>query len=104
MVLRITKYEGSDSGAILRLDGRLITQEAALLERECAALLGSRDGVSLDLVGVSFVDRAGIKALKRLRRAGAEIRCPSGPVASVLLGAGVRLVLDAEPAAPRSRQ
>ena len=103
MVLRITRYEGSDFGAIMRLDGRLVAEEAALLERECAVLFAGPAGVSLDLVGISFVDRAGIKALKRLSRAGAEIRCPSGPVASVLVGAGVRLVLDAEPAAPRSR-
>jgi hypothetical protein len=40
--------------------------------------------LSLDLAGVSFVDRAGVEALGRLSRLGIEIRCRSGPVACVL--------------------
>jgi anti-anti-sigma regulatory factor len=96
MVLRITQNEGSDSGAVLRLEGRVVAEVAAVLEQECSELLRSLDEVSLDLVGVSFVDRAGVEVLQRLSRAGAEILCPSGPVASVLEGAGVRVTLDAD--------
>ena len=94
MVLRITRFEGSDAGAVLRLEGRIVWEWAALLESECYELLVSRDDVSLDLSGVRFVDQAGIAVLQRLSRAGAEIRCPSGPVASVLEGAGIRVQLD----------
>ena len=96
MVLRITQNEGADSGAILRLEGRVVAEVAAVLEQECSELLRSRDEVSLDLAGVSFVDRVGVEVLQRLSRAGAEILCPSGPVASVLEGAGVRVTLDAD--------
>ena len=96
MVLRITQIEGSDSGAILRLEGRVVAEVTALLEQECFGLLRSREEVGLDLAGVSFVDLAGLEVLQRLSRAGAAILSPSGAVASVLEGAGVRVTLDAK--------
>jgi anti-anti-sigma regulatory factor len=96
MVLRITQNEGSDSGAILRLEGRVVAEVAAVLEKECFELLKSRAEVSLDLTGVSFIDLAGIEVLQRLNLAGAEILCTSGAVASVLEGAGVHVTLDAD--------
>lgn len=96
MVLRIMQRKGFWSKTILRLEGRLIAEVAALLESECAELLGERHQVSLDLAGVSFVDRSGTEALQRLSRAGIEILCPSGPVAGVLEGAGVRITVDVE--------
>jgi len=48
----------------------------------------------LDLAAVDFVDRSGIRALRRLSRKGIEIFCPSGPVASVLEGEGIRVTQD----------
>ena len=98
MVLRITREEGSPSRAALRLEGRVVAQWAALLERECSDLLRSRGAVSLDLAGVSFVDKAGVEALVRLSRVGVEIRCRSGPVACVLQEEGVRVTQDADSA------
>ena len=94
MTLRITRQEGSRSRATLKLEGSVVADCAALLERECSDLLRSSTAVSLDLVGVGFVDRAGVEALERLSRAGVEIRCPSGAVASVLLGEGVHVTHD----------
>jgi len=94
MELRITEYAGSDSGAILRLEGRVVAAWPALLEHACSELLKTRDEVSLDLVGVSFVDQAGVEVLRRLSRAGTEMLCASGPVASALKQAGVRITLD----------
>ena len=96
MTVRITREEGSGSRALLRVEGRLVAEGAALLERECFGVLRSRGAVSLDLAGVNFVDRAGVEALERLSRAGVEIRCRSGPVASVLEGEGVRVTRDAD--------
>lgn len=96
MVLRITRDEESRCRATLKLEGRVATQWAALLERECSDLLRSCGSVILDLSGVAFVDRAGIEALERLSRAGVEILCPSGPVASVLEGEGVRVTWDGD--------
>lgn len=45
-------------------------------------------------MGVTFVDRAGVRTLRRLNRKGVEIRCRPGPVASVLEGEGIRVTQD----------
>ena len=91
MVLRITREEGSRSRSTLKLEGNVVGEWAALLERECSALLRSRRAVSLDLAGVTFVDQAGVRTLGRLSRTGVEIRCRPGAVASVLEGEGIRV-------------
>jgi anti-anti-sigma regulatory factor len=96
VTLRITSEERSGAGARLRLEGRLVADGAALLERECSGPLRSRGDVSLDLAGVNFVDRAGVDALARLSRAGVEICCCPGAVASVLEGEGIRVRRDAD--------
>lgn len=88
MTLRITVV-GPRSRATLLLEGSLVAEWAALLEHECASLLHASTAVSLDLTGVRFVDRAGVEALERLARAGVEIRCHPGAVASVLEGEGI---------------
>ena len=97
MTLRITRgrREGSRSTAKVRLEGNIAAEWAALLEMECNLLLKSATAVILDLAGVVFVDCAGVEALRRLSRAGVEIRCLAGPVASVLEGEGIRVVRDA---------
>jgi len=98
VTLRITRVDGSTSRVTLRLEGRVAAQWAALLERECSDLLRSRDAVSLELAGVSFVDRAGVRALERLSRTGVEIRCRPGAVASVLEGEGIPVTWEADEA------
>src|SRR5262245_43002342 len=89
VVLRITKGPESDSGATLELEGRIVGEGATLLERECIELLEMKAAVRLDLAGVSFVDRAGIDALRRLSGIGVEIHSRSGPLTSVLEADGV---------------
>ena len=96
MTLRITRVRGTRSRANLKLEGRVVAEWAALLESECLELLRSRGAVSLDLAGVSFVDRTGVEVLGRLSRAGIEIHCPSRLIASVLEGDGVRVSVDAD--------
>ncbi|HXI03337.1 MAG TPA: hypothetical protein VNI57_09185 [Candidatus Saccharimonadales bacterium] len=91
MTLRITRQPGWRTRALLMLDGSVVAEWAAVLEQECRRLLRSRSALSLNLAHVNFVDRAGIEVLGRLSRAGVEIHCPAGPVASVLEGEGVRL-------------
>ena len=95
-MLRITQEDGSDSGTILRLEGRIVAEGGVLLEHECHEILRVLDEVRLDLTGVSFVDRAGVEALRRLSGVGVEIQCPSGPVMSVLEGAGIPVTLNAD--------
>ena len=89
MTLRITRRKASSLRAILVLEGKVAAEWAALLERECSGLLRSPLPVRLDLAGVTFVDRSGIRTLRRLSRKGVEIVCPPGAVASVLEGEGI---------------
>lgn len=94
MTLRITREGGSRSRATLKLEGKVLAGWAALLEQECSELFRSRRLVVLDLAGVTFVDRSGVETLERLSRAGAEIRCSPGAVASVLEAEGVPVTWD----------
>jgi ABC-type transporter Mla MlaB component len=94
VTLRITREKGEPSRARLKLEGRIVAECVALLERECTDLLRSRSAVHLDLAGVSFVDWAAVEALERLSRAGVEISCRSGPVASVLEGEDIRVMRE----------
>ena len=96
MTLRITRERGSRFRTNLRLEGRLVAEWAALLERECLDLLLSRGAVSLDLAGVVFVDRAGVDVLRRISHMGVEIHCRSRLIASVLEGEGVHVTVDAD--------
>jgi anti-anti-sigma regulatory factor len=96
VTLRITRTRASRSRVTLVLEGKVAAEWAALLERECSGLLRSRPAVSLDLAGVAFVDRAGVRTLRRLSRKGVEIVCRSGPVASVLEGEGIPVTWSSE--------
>lgn len=89
MTLRITRDDGASPRTKLKLEGRLVGEWAALLDRECSALLRSSVSLELDLSGVSFVDRAGIDVLARLSLVGVEIRDCTDAVGSVLQGEGV---------------
>jgi ABC-type transporter Mla MlaB component len=91
VTLRISRKKGSRSRATLVLEGKVAAEWVALLERECSDLLRSGLAVRLDLAGVTFLDRAGVRTLQRLSRAGVEIRCRPGPVANVLEGEGIRV-------------
>lgn len=92
-MLRITHEEELGGRAVLRLEGSVGAEWAALLEQECSALLSAGTAVSLDLTGVGLVDGIGIDALRRLSHAGVEVRCHFGAVASVLEADGVRVTL-----------
>ena len=94
MVLGITRERSSPERTTLRLEGRLVAEWAAILERECSTLHHAGRAVSLDMTQVGFVDRAGIEALARLSRQGVEIRCRPGLVASVLEGELIPVVRE----------
>jgi ABC-type transporter Mla MlaB component len=96
VTLRITRTKPSRSRVTLVLEGKVAAEWAALLERESFGLLRSRPAVSLDLAGVTFVDRAGVRTLRRLSRKGVEIVCRRGPVASVLEGEGIPVTWSSE--------
>jgi hypothetical protein len=94
VTLRITRKKGSRSRATLVLEGNVAAEWVALWERVCSELLRSGLAVRVYLAEVTFVDRAGVRTLRRLDRKGVEIRCRPGPVACVLEGEGIRVTED----------
>ena len=90
-MLRISVVVESIGRLVLKLEGNVEGEGSGLLEREWAALAGG-NAIVVDMTAVRFVDRAGTEALRRLERAGVEIRCRPGVVASVLQSEGIDVV------------
>jgi len=89
-MLRIHRNDVDEHRAVLVLEGRIAGAWAALLERECEALIASGLGVDLDLSEVVYIARAGLEALRRLQRAGVRIAGCSPLLAVMLAHEGIR--------------
>lgn len=89
MMLRITREDTERGTITLKLEGRLAHGLVGLLEQECSTLRAFSGGLTLDLSGVTFVDRSGVQALKALRGMGCAIRGCSDLVASILRAEGI---------------
>lgn len=75
-VLRITKVAESPAQVVLKLEGRIVSDWIAILERECLNILQEERAVELEVSAVMFVDRQGAAMLKRLASRGVQIvRC-----------------------------
>ena len=89
MLLRITREDTEGGTTTLTLEGRLAQDLVSLLEQECSSLQASCGCLTLDLSGVTFVDRAGVQALKSLHGKGCAIGGCSDLVASILRAEGI---------------
>jgi hypothetical protein len=65
-MLRISVIDSSDKAARLRLEGRLVGPWVGELRKSCESLLSRGGRLTLDLEGVSFIDREGITLLRSL--------------------------------------
>ena len=65
-MLKISQVYESGECITLLLEGRICGAWVDELQRECQACLQQRHTVTLDLSGVSFVDRAGIDLLRQM--------------------------------------
>ncbi len=65
-MLRLTTVAQNGSGVTLQVEGQIVAEWAAFLERECAALLRESRPVRLDLSGVAYIDDRGVDVLTRL--------------------------------------
>jgi hypothetical protein len=75
-VLRIELFAQTDGTTTLELAGRVVGPWVDELARSCERILGVGGTLSVDLGGVSFVDRHGVEFLKTLRaRAVAIVNC-----------------------------
>ena len=89
-MLQITREDVRWGAVTLKVMGRLAQDLASLLEQECSVLHLFSDGLTLDLSGVTYVDRCGVQALRRLHDTGCAVYSCSDPVASILEAEGIR--------------
>jgi hypothetical protein len=78
-MLRITPLAGP--APALKLEGKLVGPWVGVLRRTCA---GQGGPPRLDLAAVAFADAAGVRLLRELRSAGAELTGLSSLVAALL--------------------
>lgn len=85
-MLRIARIDKPGTACTLRLEGRLIGPWVEELRRACEDALATTYSVTVDLAGVSFVDRPAIPLLLSLRQRGVVLANCSGFVSAVLRG------------------
>ena len=62
-MLKISYMESMDNARTLRLDGQVIGPWVEELRNVCERLLSEGKRLTLDLAGVSFIDREGVSLL-----------------------------------------
>ena len=65
-MLKITRIQESGSDVLLKLEGKIMAQWAALLDGECRSYLRQNKAVHLDCSHVEFVDDRGVDVLNSL--------------------------------------
>ncbi|MHC9061103.1 STAS domain-containing protein [Nitrospira sp. CMX1] len=63
MMLKITKIQESGRDVLLKLEGKITEQWAALLDGECRVYLRQQKSVFLDCSHVDYVDSLGVEVL-----------------------------------------
>jgi len=66
-MLKITKVKESGTTVVLKLEGKVTEQWAALLDGECRTFLRNHKTLLLDCAGVNFLDARGVDVLRDLR-------------------------------------
>lgn len=62
-MLKITKIQESGRDVLLKLEGKITDQWAALLDGECRAHLRKKKAVYLDCSNVEYIDGRGVEVL-----------------------------------------
>ena len=65
-MLKITKVQESGSDVLLKLEGKITDQWAALLDGECRSYLRQKKAVYLDCSRVDYIDGRGVEVLNNL--------------------------------------
>lgn len=63
-MLKITKIQESGSDVLLKLEGKIMAQWAALLDGECRSFLRQKKAVYLDCSHVDFIDQRGVEVVR----------------------------------------
>ncbi|MGB4068958.1 MAG: STAS domain-containing protein [Nitrospira sp.] len=62
-MLKITRVQESERDVLLKLEGKITEQWAALLDGECRAYLRQNKAVYLDCSHVEYIDERGVEVL-----------------------------------------
>lgn len=89
-MLKITKINESVNDVLLKLEGKITDQWAALLDGECRSYLLQKKSVSLDFSNVDFVDGKGVAVLNNLPRKHVTLMSTPGFVTELLQTGGRR--------------
>ena len=84
MMLKITKIQESRSDVLLKLEGKITAQWAALLDDECRSLLRQEKTVHLDCTNVDFIDARGVEVLKGFPRTQVTLMSAPGYMTELL--------------------
>lgn len=83
-MLKITTVQESGNDVLLKLEGKITDQWAALLDGECRAYLKQNKLVYLDCSHVEFVDHRGVNVLNSLPRKHVTLMSMPGFVTELL--------------------
>jgi anti-anti-sigma regulatory factor len=67
-MLKITKIQESRSDVLLKLEGKITEQWAALLDGECRSYLRKQKAVYLDCSNVEYIDVQGVEVVNGFPR------------------------------------
>lgn len=67
-MLKITKIQESASDVVLKLEGKITEQWAALLDGECRSYLRKKKTVCLDCSHVEYIDGGGVDVVNNFPR------------------------------------
>ena len=83
-MLRITRIDGQDLAQTLKLEGKLLEPWIPEVLDAMSPPNGTSSKTSLDLSGLSFVDRTGVQLLQDLIRRGHAVSACSSFIADLL--------------------
>ena len=84
MMLKITKIQESRSDVLLKLEGKITAEWAALLDGECRVFLQEKKAVYLDCSHVDFIDARGVEVLNSLPQTQVTLMSAPGYVTELL--------------------
>lgn len=84
MMLKITKIQESRRDVLIKLEGKITDQWAALLDGECRAYLLQEKSVHLDCSHVDFIDARGVDILNNLPRTQVSLMSAPGFITELL--------------------
>lgn len=83
-MLKITKVEENGTKVLMKLEGKVMGQWAALLDDECRSFIRQKKVVYLECSNVDFVDDKGIEVLNNLSRTQVTLMSAPGFVTELL--------------------